>query len=91
MAIAVQPEARARSYFDINCAHGHVPGGFWDDESTLNLAYETSYEDSQIFQRRNSISNRISVFNEGFSMPFIGTTMIHSEGVELLQDYLDSL
>lgn len=84
-------EARARSYFDINCAHCHVPGGFCDDESTLNLAYETSYEDSQIFERRNSISNRISVFNEGFSMPFIGTTMIHAEGVELLQDYLDSL
>jgi len=84
-------ESRARSYFDINCAHCHIPGGYCDDQSTLNLAYDTSFEDSQIFERRNSISNRISVYNEGFSMPFIGTTIIHNEGVELLQDYLDTL
>ncbi|WP_299366535.1 hypothetical protein [Winogradskyella sp.] len=84
-------ESRARSYFDINCAHCHIPGGFCDDQSTLDLAYETSLEDSQIFERRSSISTRISVYNEGFSMPFIGTTLVHSEGIDLLQDYLDSL
>ncbi len=84
-------ESRARSYFDINCAHCHIPGGFCENESTLDLSYETSYEDSQIFQRRNSILNRISLFNEGFSMPFIGTTMIHTEGRNLLQEYIDSL
>lgn len=84
-------EARARSYFDINCAHCHIPGGFCEDQSTLDLAFETSYEDSQIFERRNSISNRISIYNEGFSMPFIGTTLIHTQGRDLLQEYLDSL
>ncbi|WP_299526358.1 hypothetical protein [Winogradskyella sp.] len=84
-------EDRARSYFDINCAHCHIPGGFCDDQSTLDLAFETSLEDSRIFERRNSISNRISVYNEGFSMPFIGTTIIHNEGVDLIQAYLDSL
>ncbi len=84
-------ESRARSYFDINCAHCHVPGGYCEDQSTLNLAFETSMEDSQIFERRNSISDRISTYNEGFSMPFIGTTLIHNEGVDLLQAYLNTL
>ena len=84
-------EDRARSYFDINCAHCHVPGGHCELESTLNLAYETSLEDSNIAARKFSISFRISDYNEGVSMPLIGTTMIHSEGVDLLQEYLDTL
>ena len=84
-------ENRARSYFDINCAHCHIEGGDCEDESTLRLAFETSLEDSQIVQRKFSISLRISEYNEGFSMPFIGTTTVHTEGVELLQAYLDTL
>lgn len=84
-------ESRARIYFDVNCAHCHVPGGYCDDESTLDLAYETSLEDSNIIQRKFSISGRISEYIEGFSMPFIGTTIIHTEGADLLQDYLDTL
>lgn len=84
-------ENRARAYFDINCAHCHVPGGHCDDQSSLNLDYETLFADSQIFERRFSISIRISDYVEGFSMPFIGTTMTHTEGVDLLQEYLDTL
>lgn len=84
-------EDRARSYFDINCAHCHIEGGDCGAASTLRLAYETSLEDSQIIQRKLSIQLRISEYNEGFSMPFIGTTIIHDEGISLLRDYLDTL
>jgi len=84
-------ENRARAYFDINCAHCHIPGGQCDDESTLHLDYNTPFASTQIFERRFSISARISDYVEGFSMPFIGTTMTHIEGVELLQEFLDTL
>ena len=84
-------ENRARAYFDVNCAHCHVPGGHCADQSSLNLDYETLFTDSQIFERRFSISIRISDHVEGFSMPFIGTTMTHIEGVDLLQEFLDTL
>lgn len=84
-------ENRARSYFDVNCAHCHIPGGFCDDLSTLNLDYTTSLEDSNIIERKFSISSRMGVYIPEFSMPFIGTTMIHSEGVDLIQSFLDTL
>lgn len=84
-------EDRTRAYFDINCAHCHAPGGFCDDQSTLDLRYETSFDDSNIAPRKNSIFNRISSFNPGVSMPFIGTSILHDEGVALMQEYLNSL
>ena len=46
-------EERARAYLDVNCAHCHEPGGFCIDQSTLDLSYETSFEDSNIFGRSN--------------------------------------
>ncbi len=84
-------EERARAYFDIQCAHCHSAGGFCEIESTLRLSYETSLDDSKIVQRKNSISTRINTYNSGFSMPYIGTTIIHTEGVALIQAYLDTL
>lgn len=84
-------EQRTRAYFDIQCAHCHTAGGFCEIQSTLRLSYETSLDDSKIVQRKNSISTRINTFNSGFSMPYIGTTIIHTEGVALIQAYLDTL
>lgn len=84
-------ESRARSYFDINCAHCHIEGGDCEVQSTLRLAFETSLEDSNIVERKSSITLRISEYSEDFSMPFIGTTIIHAEGVELLRAYLQTL
>ncbi|GGW68360.1 putative repeat protein (TIGR03806 family) [Winogradskyella epiphytica] len=84
-------EYRARAYMDINCAHCHVPGGTCDDLSTLNLAFETPLEESQIIERSFSIDYRISFYLEGLSMPYIGTSMLHNEGVSLIQEYLNSL
>ena len=84
-------EERARAYLDINCAHCHIDGGFCDDQSTLRLDFETLFENTNILQRKNSINARISSFQTGFSMPFIGTTILHDEGVALIQLYLDNL
>lgn len=84
-------EERARAYFDVNCAHCHEPGGYCENQSTLNLSYEASFEDSNIYPRRFSIGTRMSFFSPGSSMPFVGVTMVHGEGYELIQEYLDSL
>jgi len=84
-------EERSRAYFDVNCAHCHTIGGFCEFQSTLNLAFETNFNDTNIFERRFSISNRMATYSPGISMPFIGTTMIHTEGYDLIQEYLDSL
>ncbi len=84
-------ESRSRAYFDVNCAHCHSPGGFCEIQSTLDLRFEIDFNDTKIYERRNSINNRMITYNQGFSMPFIGTTMIHSEGYDLIKAFLDTL
>jgi len=84
-------EDRSRAYFDINCAHCHSPGGFCDPQSTLDMRLETVFDDTNIFQRRFSIAGRMSNYSPGTSMPLIGTTMVHSEGYALIQEFLDTL
>lgn len=88
---ALSLESRSRAYFDVNCAHCHSPGGFCEVQSTLDLRFELDFNDTNIFERKNSIDNRMSTFSAGFSMPFIGTTMIHSEGYDLIKAFLDTL
>lgn len=82
---------RARAYIDMNCAHCHIPGGTCAEQSTLNLAFETPLEESLIDEQSTSIELRVSNYIEGLSMPFIGTTILHDEGVQLILDYLQSL
>jgi len=84
-------ETRARAYMDINCAHCHIPGGTCADESTLNLAFETPLEESNIVEQSVVIDYRVSFYSEGLSMPFIGTTMRHTEGLNLIQEYMNTL
>jgi len=84
-------EMRARAYMDINCAHCHISGGTCDDQSTLNFAFETPIEDTNITSQTFLIDYRITADVDGLRMPFIGTSILHTEGVQLIQDYLSTL
>ena len=84
-------EERSRAYFDINCAHCHSVGGMCELQSTLRLPLEIDFSETNIFERRNQIRTRMQTYVEGFSMPFIGTTMVHTEGFDLIEAFLDSL
>lgn len=84
-------EERGRAYFDVNCAHCHTAGGFCEIESTLRLEYEMPFAETKILERQNQIIGRMQNYNPGISMPFIGTTMLHTEGFNLIKEYIDSL
>ena len=81
-------EDRARAYLDANCSHCHSPDA-WDKAARkgLDLRYETSLDESGILEKRRELKRQIT---RGW-MPFVGTTMLHEEGIELLLVYLDTL
>ncbi|MCX7552025.1 hypothetical protein [Xanthomarina sp. F2636L] len=84
-------EERARAYFDMNCAHCHSEGGFCGDQSYLRLSYETPFAETYILEDKPNIDFRMSMYYAGISMPLTGTTMIHSEGYDLVREYLNTL
>ena len=84
-------EQRARAYFDVNCAHCHSDGGFCQFQTLLRLTYETPFEDSYIFESKDEIDTRMETFNPPYTMPLIGTTMVHDEGYALIRSYLSTL
>lgn len=85
-------EERARAYFDINCAHCHSTGGYCQNNSPLRIHYETPFDDTQLAEQKNSLIYRISSnFQPGLTMPWIGTSMLHEEGVELMMEYINGL
>jgi uncharacterized repeat protein (TIGR03806 family) len=89
----IQTETRIRAYFDMNCAHCHAPGGYHTENyyDALNLLIETPFDDSGIYDKRWSIITRIQTTIPGYSMPFIGVSTPHSEAVDLIIPYLESL
>ncbi|MGY0393159.1 fibronectin type III domain-containing protein [Bizionia sp. KMM 8389] len=84
-------EQRARAYFDMNCAHCHSEGGFCELQSDLRLTYEIPFSDTKIFEKQVDIDSRMRSYNEGFSMPLTGTSIIHDEGYSLIRAYINSL
>src|SRR5690606_12521634 len=85
-------EQRARAYFDVNCAHCHQPGGSCENESSLDFRYETRFDDTFIFDFKESIFARMSsYFVPEYGMPLIGTTVLHEEGFALINAYINTL
>ena len=79
---------RARAYLSINCAHCHRPGG-WDKatEKEFDFRHETPLELTGILHEKDKILNAL---NDG-EMPFIGTTLLDQDGINIITDYLESL
>ena len=86
-------ETRVRAYLDMNCAHCHSAGGFHNENyfQAMDLRYEVSFNDSHIYDKRYSIMARIQTSIEGYSMPFIGVSTPHTEAIDLIIPYLESL
>ncbi len=86
-------EERARAYLDVNCAHCHQPKGFYDQQfgSTFEFRYETKFTDTHILDKRDPMITRMHSNIDGYKMPFIGTTITHIEGLDLVETYLNSL
>lgn len=85
-------DERARAYLDVNCAHCHQPGGDCALESVLDFRYETRFQDTYIFDYKDSIWARMfSSDIPEYGMPLIGTTVRHEEGFDLISEYVDSL
>lgn len=86
-------EERARAYLDVNCAHCHQTGGSYNQDfgDSFQFTYETSYEESNIFEKRVQIKDRMNTQISGYFMPLIGTSLKHDEGIALINAYVDSL
>lgn len=81
---------RARAYLDVNCSHCHTKSGF-AGYTSLHLDYETGFAQTGIAQHKRNIRQRMRSKWKGEKMPLIGTTIIHDEGVELIEQYLNEL
>ena len=79
---------RGRAYLDLNCSHCHNPNA-WETpaEQDLDFRYETPLNQTGILDEQNEI---IELVSDG-KMPFIGTTILDQEGVDLIIEYIESL
>ena len=79
---------RARAYLEINCAHCHNPQA-WEApaERDFDFRYETAFSDTGIRFETEKISDALLEMD----MPFIGTSLLDEEGVNLLLEYFDGL
>jgi uncharacterized repeat protein (TIGR03806 family) len=80
--------SRARAYLDANCAHCHNPGA-WDEaaQTELDLRFEIPVSQTGIGQSTSALERQLQTGR----MPYLGTTLLHDEGVRLVLDYLQSL
>lgn len=83
-------EERGRAYLDVNCAHCHNEKGIasaWG----LDLEYNTPFENTGVSQKKYEILERMKSNWQDEKMPKIGTTLKHSEGITLIETYLNGL
>jgi len=86
-------EQRSRAYLDVNCADCHQPGGYYsvNYNDSFDFRYETRFSETHIYEKRDPIMTRIESDIDGYRMPFVGTTLHHTEAIDLLNSYLNSL
>lgn len=107
-------DKRARSYFDINCAHCHSSTGHCDyrplrfpfsetNNNVTNMGVCVDTQDMQNFEsalsklvtpgniERSMLYYRLNTIDETYRMPLHGRASIHQEGVQLVQDWINSL
>lgn len=79
---------RARAYMHMNCSHCHNPNG-WEEavDQDLDFRYTTNLNASGILMESDEIEEMV----QDGEMPFIGTTLLDDQGVELIIDYINSL
>ena len=79
---------RGRAYLAMNCAHCHNPSG-WPkaNEHEFDFRYQIPFAQTGISFEEEKIKRAL----DEREMPFIGTTMLDEEGVNLLKEYLDNL
>ena len=103
---------RARSYFDINCAHCHHSDGsanyvdlkfaFTDSSNFLNLGvYQTAgipipgVSHGYVVEPQNPVQSSLyymmSTNNSFVKMPRLGRTIVHQEGLTLVEAWINSL
>lgn len=78
-------EDRVRAYVDVNCGHCHQPRGI-AGQTKLFLDFEHT-ADGTLERRKDAILQQM---RRG-RMPQIGTTLVHEEGVNLIEAYIKSL
>jgi len=76
-------QQRVGAYLEVNCAHCHNPDGFCA-RSGLDLRWGAALTD------RRALRKMVRFMQKG-RMPLIGTTMVHREGVGLLEQYEEYL
>lgn len=78
-------QERGRSYLHANCSECHKPGGSGYWMKNLDLDYSTPLSESNIPSMKKKILSQM----ESGTMPHIGTTTLHKEGIELVREYLN--
>jgi len=79
-------EQRARAYLEMNCAHCHNADGFCA-RSEFRPSYENSLSETKIAAKKKKILD----FMRSGRMPLLGTTIVHDEGLQLLEAYFKTI
>jgi len=79
-------EERARAYLEVNCAHCHNANGFCS-QSKFRPGYENSLNETNIPRKKKKILD----FVRSGRMPLLGTTIVHEEGLQLLEAYFKTI
>lgn len=82
---------RGRAYMEINCAHCHQPGGIVPPGFLLDFRLETPFETTGIYSHRGQIEDRIQSTVPTYRMPQLGRTVVHTEGVAMMLEYLQAI